>query len=91
MNPSVTIGCKWVYKVKRDSLGNVERYKARLVAKGFQQTYGVDFEETYAPTAKATAIRAIASLAAAKGLELEQVDFITTFLQGSLRERVYME
>ena len=85
------IGCKWVFKVKRDSLGNVERYKARLVAKGFQQTYGVDFEETYAPTAKAAAVRTIASLAAAKGLELEQVDFITAFLQGSLKEKVYME
>jgi hypothetical protein len=69
----------------------VERYNARLVARGFTQTYGVDYNKTFAPVAKFTSIRCILALAALEDMEIHQMDVKTTFLNGKLEEEIYME
>jgi hypothetical protein len=86
-----TITSKWVYKIKLDSNNQPIRYKARLVARGFQQTQGVDYDETFAPVVKLKSLKLILSLAAARDLEVKQVDFDTAFLNAELSHDVYME
>ncbi len=85
------IGFKWVYKVKHNADGFVNKYKARLVAKGYAQMYGIDYEETYSPLAKMTTVRAIISMAAAKGWSLHQMDVRNVFLHGDLQKEMCME
>ncbi|MCO5614144.1 hypothetical protein L7F22_068425 [Adiantum nelumboides] len=61
-----TIGCRWVYKVKHNNDGSVSRYKARLVAKRYAQTYGIDYEKTFALVAKMATIKPVIAVAVAK-------------------------
>jgi hypothetical protein len=79
------IGSKWVFKIKRNPDGSIDRYKARLVAKGFAQRPGQDFDETFAPTTKWAALRAVLALAALEDLELESIDISNAYLNGELR------
>ncbi len=85
------VSCKWVFKIKQGANGEVEHYKARLVARGFTQTYGVDYNETFAPVAKFTFIRCILALTTLEDMEIHQMDVETTFLNGELEEEIYME
>jgi len=85
------IGCKWVFKTKKVSLGNIERYKARLVAKGFTHKKGVDYTKTFSHVSKKDSLRIILALVAHFDLELQQMDVKMTFLNGDLEEEVYMK
>ncbi|KAE9006617.1 hypothetical protein PF011_g11485 [Phytophthora fragariae] len=85
------IGCRWVFALKRDEKGQVDRYKARLVAKGYSQRHGIDYDETYSPVAYLNSIRAMLAKCSADGMEIEQFDVDTAFLYGKLEEEIYME
>jgi hypothetical protein len=82
----LVVTSKWVYKIKHAADKSVDKYKARFVARGFSQKEGEDYDETFAPVARYTSIRAIISLAAFMGWNLHQMDVKTTFLNGEIEE-----
>jgi hypothetical protein len=86
-----TISYKWVYKIKYDATGKIEWYKVRLVARGFSQTKGVDYTETFAPVAKFNSIRILLALAAKNDWEVHQLDVKSAYLNGDLKEEIYMD
>jgi len=69
----------------------VEKYKAIFLARGFSQKEGIDYEETFAPVARYTSIKAILSITAVMKSKLHQMDVKTTFLNGVVEEEVYVE
>jgi hypothetical protein len=84
------IGLKWVFKVKKNQLGEVIRHKVRLVVKGYAQQQGIDYEEVFAPVARLEAIRLLLALVAEEGWQVHHMDVKTTFLNGDLLEEVYL-
>ena len=84
------VGSRWVYKVKRNEDGSVDRFKARLVAQGYTQTRGTDYEEVFSPVAKHTSLRTLLALANEHDLEVHQMDVKTAFLNGELDYDIYM-
>ncbi|CAI7878657.1 unnamed protein product, partial [Closterium sp. NIES-54] len=85
------LDCTWVLRVKTDAEGRLERRKTRLVIKGFQQREGIDFQEVFAPVAKAPTLRLLLAAAAVCGWKVEQMDVKTTFLYGVVDEEIYMK
>ncbi|GJY88304.1 retrovirus-related pol polyprotein from transposon TNT 1-94 [Tanacetum coccineum] len=89
-NRVMLIKLKWIFKVKKDELGDVLKNKARLVAKGYRQKEGIDSEESFAPVARLEAIRIFIANIANKNMTIYQMDVKTAFLNGELREVVYI-
>ncbi len=85
------IGSRWVFKLKRNSSGEIVRFKCRWVALGYLQKAGVDFEETYAAVMKMKTARALVALAVEHRLQLFSADIVAAFLEGPIDKEVYVE
>jgi hypothetical protein len=85
------VDTKWTFHNKQDAHGVVTRNKARLVAKGYSQVEGLDFDETYAPIARLESILILLSYATYHAFKLYQMDVKSAFLNGPIKEEVYVE
>ena len=84
------IDLKWIYKIKRDAQGNVVKHKARIMAKGYVQKQGIDFDEVFAPVTRIETIRLLLALAAKENWQVHHLDVKTTFLNGEIKEEVFV-
>ncbi|CAI7765406.1 unnamed protein product [Closterium sp. NIES-53] len=84
------ITSKWLFKIKSDADGKIERYKSKLVAKGYHQQEKVDHKEMFPSVVKLTTLRTLLAGATIKGWVVKQLDVTTTFLNGVLEEEIFM-
>ena len=84
------LGSRWVFKVKRNEHGEVDRFKARLVAQGYSQKKGVDYDKVFSPVARNASLPSLLALANAHALHIHQMDAKTAFLNGTLDCAIYM-
>jgi hypothetical protein len=84
------ITLKWVFKLKRDEVGAIIKHRTRLVARGFLQREGIDFDDAFAPVARMESVRLLLALAAQEGWCVHHIDVKSAFLNGDLKEEVYV-
>ena len=80
-----------MFNKKRNKASKITKYKARLVAKGCSQRPGYDYQETFSPVVRMETVRAILSLVPSKKLKIQQMDVKEVYLNGILKEKVYMK
>ena len=80
------VTCRWIFTLKYNPDGTVNRHKARLVARGFTQTYGIDYKETFSPVVRLNSIQVLLSLVVNQDWPLHQLDVSNAFLYGDLTE-----
>ena len=85
------MGCHFVFEVKRNQLGEIEKFKARLVADGNSQQHGVDFDRVFSTVVRLSTVRLVLAIAAARDYNLSCIDIRQAFLQGNLTEDIYMQ
>ena len=83
------IGVKWLYKLKKNRLGEIVKHKARLVVKGYRQRYRIDYDEKFFLVARFESIRILIALAAQECWCLHHLDVKSTFLNGEIKEEIY--
>lgn len=89
-NDKNIVGCKWVFVTKKKLNGELERHKARLVAQGFSQKQYVDYNETFSPVVRHSAIRMLFAVAAQKQYLVHHIDIVSAYLNGVLEDEVFM-
>ncbi|GJV81291.1 ribonuclease H-like domain-containing protein [Tanacetum coccineum] len=85
------IGSKWIYKIKFQSSGEIDRFKARLVAQGFSQKKSIDYEETFSPVVKMVIVKCLLNVVVSQFWPIFQLGVNNAFLYGDLDEDVYMK
>jgi hypothetical protein len=86
-----TIGCKWLYKVKHNADGFMNKYEARLVVKDYSQIYEIHYEKTYNPIAKMIAIRTLIIMVVTKRRSLHKMDVKKVFFHKNLQEKMFLD
>jgi hypothetical protein len=85
------VGCKWIYKLKKNNEDQVIKFKARLVVQGYSQKYGTDYDEVFAPVVRHTTIRVFLSVPSQRKMSVQYLDVKTAFLNGDLKETIFMQ
>jgi hypothetical protein len=88
---ALPIANKWLFVKKTNNIGQIEKYKARLVIKGCSQRPGFDYNETYSPVVRIETVRTILAMVPQMNLKIQQMDIKGAFLNGILKEKVYMK
>lgn len=84
------IGLKWVYKSKLNLDGSLLKKKARIIAKGYSQLEGIGYKEVFSPVARMETVWLFLTVGAQRKWKIHQLDVKTTFLNGELKEEVYV-